>query len=181
MKKILFLSLFAPTICFAQKYAALIQDGKFLGVMPAVNESIFYSGVVNVDSASKVDLYNRGKRFFVDSYKSAKDVIQLDDKENGEIDGKGFFKTSWEFSGFAGPTNVSIYETVKLFVKDGKYKYEISNFTIAVEGQNPMSLEAFLADRPANKKKFIPNADNGVVTLIEALKIYMNKKIVSDF
>ena len=57
----------------------------------------------------------RAKKWFVDNYKSAKDVIQLDDKENGEITGTGNFKISYY------TRKPYISHTISIFVKEGRY------------------------------------------------------------
>lgn len=183
MKKVILIALLAPVIVFAQKSNVnLIENGKYLGVMPVKDESIFYTEVVQLDSsATKDELYKRAKRFFFDTYKSGKEVIQLDDKENGEVDGKGNLLVLWKYSALAGPTSVRISEMVKIFVKDGRYKYEVSDFRISVQNQPDMQLETFLADRVDNKRKFIPVADHAVLSLIDALKAEMNKKATPDF
>lgn len=52
---------------------------------------ITYSEIIKVDSVKSQELYIRAKVWFVHSFVSAKNVIQLDDKESGKIIGKGLF------------------------------------------------------------------------------------------
>lgn len=70
-------------------------QSKLLEIFPIENGKATYTGIVQVDSVSKDELYKRAKRWFVDTYKSAKAVIELDDKENGEIIGNGDLETYW--------------------------------------------------------------------------------------
>ena len=84
--------------------------------------------VVPVEGASKTELYNRAKLWFAKTFKSAKDVIQLDDKENGQIIGNGAISYSapagipgYNFSGY-------FYFTVTVEVKDNRFKYTFENF-----------------------------------------------------
>ena len=97
--------------------------------LPLIDGKITYTGVVQIDSISSAELYKRSKRWFFDTYNSGKDVIQLDDKENGEIIGKGYFETYWQ-SSFLGGMNINVYQTIKVQVKDGRYKYEITDFKV---------------------------------------------------
>lgn len=82
---------------------------------------IEYSDLVLVDSSlTKEKLYLKAKEWFAQSFRSANDVIQMDDKEAGIIVGKGLFSTRYTIG--------NIHFTMKVQVKDGRYKYWISNF-----------------------------------------------------
>lgn len=89
------------------------------------------SEVVEVDSTIKAkQLYDAAQIWFVENFKSANAVIQIEDKEAGKIVGKGFF----ESHGDLGPMQHEyymgdVYFILKVFVKDGRYKYELSDFT----------------------------------------------------
>ena len=74
MKKTLttFILLIATLIIYGQE--------KLLDILPTENGVVIYTGVIQVDSVDKSTLYTRAKKWFIDNYKSAKDVIQLDDK-----------------------------------------------------------------------------------------------------
>ena len=48
-----------------------------------------YTEVIAVDSLSADNLFLNSKQFFVDVFKSAKSVIQIEDKESKVIIGKG--------------------------------------------------------------------------------------------
>lgn len=100
MKKLLFLFFLFPTIVFG-------QDLQFE-----------MTKVVEVEGASKADLYDRAIQFINASFKSSKDVIQSSDKASGTIYAKGMFCMS-EFD--------AVYFSMNIAIKDGKYKYEITN------------------------------------------------------
>jgi hypothetical protein len=93
--------------------------------------AITYTGIIktNDSTLTKDNLYLKGKEWFVSSFKSANDVIQLDDKENGMIQGKGCF-SYYSNVKYMGQNQGSGYInfTIKLWVKNGRYKYEFSNF-----------------------------------------------------
>jgi len=124
MKLLLSCLIFFVKIGFAQK---IDKDSIF----PSKDGQVIYSEVINVDSTlTKDKLYLNAKTWFVTTYKSAKDVIQLDSKEDGQIIGKGIFHEIWKVSGILGVVyDVSVSHTVKITVKDGKYKYEISDLS----------------------------------------------------
>lgn len=105
-----------------------------LTLMTVITMTVFgqtaleYSEVIQVDSASQNELYNRAKIWFATNYNSAVDVLQMDNKDEGQIIGKAVIK--YEPTVFQGSeqTKGSIKYTIKIYLKDGRYKYEISDF-----------------------------------------------------
>jgi len=71
-------------------------------------------------------LYARAKLWFAGNFKSAKDVVQADEKEAGVVQGTGWQTIIIKSMGIPGP--MKLWYTVKLAVKDGRYKYDISSF-----------------------------------------------------
>lgn len=90
------------------------------------NDALAYSKVIQVDSATSADLYGRARSWFADTYNNAKEVIQLDDKENGKIIGKGSIQYS--NSTFSGNTTGYVKYTLTIEVKDGRYKYSFTDY-----------------------------------------------------
>jgi hypothetical protein len=85
-------------------------------VLPPVNE-ITYSKVIQVDNTSKEELHKRARKWA--AYNC--DVISLDDDE--EIVSRGIvFLNKWYQS--------DIGYTMKVKVKDSRYKYEIINLRV---------------------------------------------------
>lgn len=84
---------------------------------------IIYVEIVKADSISKEKIYSKTKEWFALNFKSSNDVIQLDDRENFTIIGKGAIKVNL-MSFDAG----FVRFTIKVQAKDNKYKYEISDF-----------------------------------------------------
>jgi hypothetical protein len=108
------LMIIIPTISFGQLLDELPKDE---------NGNLNYNEVIQVDSIKKDELYLRSKQFFVDVFKSAKDVIQMDDKEAGVVVGKGFNDIYIKVMGIA--TSIQMWYTIKIQSKEGRYKYEI--------------------------------------------------------
>lgn len=82
-----------------------------------------YNEVIQLEGNLKGELYLRSKQFFVDVFKSAKDVIQMDDKEAGIIIGKGFNDIYIKVMGMNHP--IQMWYSIKIQSKDNRYKYEI--------------------------------------------------------
>lgn len=95
------------------------------------SQELKYEEVVPVDTTvTKQELYNRARSWFADSFKSEKDVMSIDDKEQGEISGNGAIK--YDNPGFyfaADCTRGYIMFKINVYVKDGRYKYNLHSFT----------------------------------------------------
>lgn len=87
---------------------------------------ILFSNVVNVDSVNALQLYNKTKDFLVKTFISYKNVVQIDDPQSGIILIKPIFDV---YGHIVGKTKIGYVEyTLKILFKDGRYKYEMSNF-----------------------------------------------------
>ena len=163
MKYIIFLILIVVNITVLSQE----QEEKYIKILPLdENREIYYSDVVKTDSLNKDELFNLTKQWFVDAFKSANDVIQMEDKEYGILTGKGYFEQSFTLylgKMFGSRTyNSNIYFTAKIQCKDGRYKYEFYNFKIkyTVPGaQNvpsqdiDMTLEEWFKNMTINARK----------------------------
>jgi hypothetical protein len=115
---------------------------------------ISYSQVVQVPNASKNELYARAKIWFASTFKSAQSVIQADEKEAGVLIGKGWQQVYVRILGT--PLSVKLWYTVKLSFKEGKYRYELTNFMFESEPSpsdrtpQPIAAENYTAQ--VNKK-----------------------------
>jgi hypothetical protein len=95
----------------------------------AVDTSITYTKVIFVDSSlTSADLFARAKAWFATTYRSGKDVIQMEDKENGVLIGKGAFQYTSDIYWGSEGTKGWIYYSITIQVKEGRYKYELTNF-----------------------------------------------------
>jgi hypothetical protein len=162
----------------------LAQD-KLLGILPLKDGKVTYTGVVQLQSVSKDELYKRAKNWFINAYNSGKDVIQLDDRENGEFIGKGCFKALWKISFYAS-ANVNVWKTIKIQIKDDCFRYEITDFRMRyyyLPSQNAsvndvgIPLEEWNKGHDANNKKFYPKINDQVNSLTKSLENAMKNKI----
>ena len=89
-----------------------------------------YTEVIQVDSMNKLTLYQRARAWTNDAFKSSKNVIQIDDKETGEIAGKAIYDAtiSWNALGKRTATTTVNFK-FQILVKDGRYKYIFTDFT----------------------------------------------------
>lgn len=175
MKRLMIiLLLLVGNFCYGQK--------KYRG-LPLVDDQIIYTGVVNVDSVNANELYLRAKLWLAEAYKNSKEVIQVDDKESGQIVGKGIFVVDWQVT-FYSFTKTNIHHVIKLQLKDGRYKYEISSFLIKydiADKTSVISQETTILDwdknrnRDENTKKYFTKINAEVEATILSLEKAMKK------
>ncbi len=150
----------------------------------SLSEAIDDSGVV------KNELFIRGREWFNENFKSSKDVLQISDKENGELVGKGIMVVDYVFR-YLGERKYStdVSFQMSLWVKDGKYKYEMTNFIV---NANEGSIDFGLLTDANETQKTVPGYNSKKMNemflsikkgtevkaklLIEDLKLKMSKK-----
>ena len=93
---------------------------------------IVYSSTIEVEGKLKEELYTSSKVFFANSFVSANDVIQMDDKDAGIIIGKG----SENFRVLNGKTAVpvTLHFTLRIDIKGNRYSYAIYNLNFENAG-----------------------------------------------
>jgi len=134
----------------------------------SVTGKIVYEEVVQAENFSKADLYSNALEWFALKYNSANDVIQLKDENSGKIIGKGLFKIVYYTRA------PSIYHTISIYAKDGRYKYVISDLSYKDNQGDAFALEDFPKSW-AGKKKLYIKADEEIKLLITDLKKGMIK------
>lgn len=165
------------------------QDETALGgVLPIKEGKVIYEGVETVDGVSKEELYRRAKSWLVNAYRSAKDVIQLDDKENFTIIGKGNLPTYWQVTFYASQ-QVSLLHTITLQFKDGRYRYEITDLIMdyyvapsayVSGGPQKLPLESMGgkgAQKGGNTKKYYAQVNERILATVEDMKTTLRKPI----
>lgn len=111
MKKLLFLSI----VSFFMASGLMAQ------------EPISFEKVIQVDSVKKNDIYNGLKEWIGMNYRSAKSVIEVDDKEAGLIiisPRKDYSIGKLQYMCYDG----TIKYTIKFQIKEGRFKVTITNF-----------------------------------------------------
>lgn len=127
MKKIKNLLLFSALTLLSVSNALGQKETPKLPIDSLTNK-ITYSEVVYVDSlANKQELFSRAREWFAKAYNSANNVIQMEDKENGKIVGKALIQVYHKSLGSNLPVGHINY-TISIYLKDGRYKFEITDF-----------------------------------------------------
>ncbi|HEX7754121.1 MAG TPA: DUF4468 domain-containing protein, partial [Niabella sp.] len=72
--------------------------------------------------------YIKALEWLATVFNDSKSVIQVQDKEEGFIMGKGNFQTVLHPGGIVPNQPTTVYFTVKVWIYDSSYKYEFSNF-----------------------------------------------------
>lgn len=147
MKKILLLILLLPLFSFAQEY----------------------SEVVEVPGKTADKLYTIAREWFAETFNSANKVLQMDDSVAGKLIGKGSTHVSQSYvSGgmIKIPMTIDWYPnfTIKVSVKDGKYKCDITDITIKKPGGNIGVVDVSETETPfsdhLSQKEYYKNASD---------------------
>lgn len=178
-----------------KKSTTIIEVLLFLFTFSAYGQTpLTYTEVVKVDSVYKNELYKRAKLWFVETYNSSKDVLQLDSKEDGILIGKALMEYNPKVFSRSGLTKGNIKYTIKVFVKEGRYKYKITDFVHDPDGnqygKSSMGLITTEEDCPnpipmakkwSNKvwKDIKSQIENKILPLITDLKKGMTKQLAS--
>ena len=119
MKKILLcLFLLIPAFCFA-------QDSLLYNIFTVADGKVTYTKIIQVDSATKDQLFVRVKDWAAQSYKSQKVTLDAEDKEGGYLVYKGYLPTVllyWSGVAKGKPFDVNLFHTLRFYIKDYKIK-----------------------------------------------------------
>lgn len=105
-------------------------------LFPLISFSQDYSEVVQVEGKNLSELYTSAREWFALTFKSANDVIQMDDPVSGKLIGKGSTHVSENYISGKGlmavPIAMEWYPnfTIKVEVREGRYKCDITDITI---------------------------------------------------
>lgn len=136
----------------------------------SLSGAISYQAVVPVPGASKQELYRRAREWFVDNFKAYQQVVSVEDTLGGEIVGtyhstqdKYFLLTytPWEY-----------WRTLKVYVKNGRYRYELTNFGVR-DVRYGRGIYPLHPQSPADLRRFGPEANqqaqHDVAALLRAM------------
>jgi len=95
--------------------------------LPVKDGKVFYSSIENTDSSlTKKEVFDRLLLWIAKDYNNANEVIKLKDESQGIIVVKAGFNMKMPI--YSKEPNGLVSYTLTLSCKDGKYKYEISDF-----------------------------------------------------
>lgn len=136
---------------------------------------VTYTGVIMRDSLSAEQLYLYTRRWVVNQYKSGKDVTQMEDAANKEVIARGWFPATWMVT-FYAPSEVQVWHTISIQCKDGRFKYEMTDFSIKWFVGHPYNtwydrpLEEWNRGREKNVAKVYEQIQLTVGDMLRALK-----------
>lgn len=154
MKSILLLFLI-PVIAHSQ---VPVKDGK--GFYEVIDSSV---------KGTTQQLQVKAKMWMANAFKDSKEVIQLDDKDAGEVLGKGNF--------LLGAWGARCRFTIKISTRDNKYRCQVYDMSIHAErGGGVQSMEYYIEHpRGLGSRKILEKTDEGVKDLLAGLNADMQK------
>jgi hypothetical protein len=126
-----------------------------------------YQEVVPATGASSSELLSRARVWAAAEYRSANDVIQLDDPSSGMLMVKGTFEVSYATAA------VTVEHRVTVEVKDGRYRYTVSNFVLGFPKASALSdkaLEEWHAYSEEGTAKVLGRVARQAGSIVENLK-----------
>lgn len=115
-----------------KKTAQALADLYPLDKHNAISRSIIY----NIPGKKANEIYVEVNNWFVHSFKSGKSVIQLNDKEEGIIIGKGYINALGSNMGFSNTSSAAAWIILRVDIKDEKMRviatiqsYEVTKST----------------------------------------------------
>src|SRR4051812_34588515 len=96
-------------------------------ILAQSDTAISYSEVVE-SAAGKDQLFQRARQWYNETFSDSKQVLQIADKETGELSGQGFMLVPVKAKYWKSDNAFwQLAFTVNVWIKEGKYKYEFSN------------------------------------------------------
>jgi len=116
MKRLLIILLFiTPVFCSAQEYSEVVQ----------------------IPGKTADQLYTIAREWYAITFKSAQDVIQMEDPVKKEIIGKGYSIIYYKAKKI--PASLNMFFTLQTLFKDNRYKYSITVGDLKTNVSEPFS------------------------------------------
>jgi hypothetical protein len=94
--------------------------------LDSLSGKVSFDKVISIDSTDSEELYSRALILFSENFVNADKVIDLKDPTSGTVIGKGLDYVYTDM-GFIGVNKLTLYFTLKLQVKDQRYRYTITD------------------------------------------------------
>ena len=160
--------------------APMVGTTKTLLPVDETTLKVTYSEVIIVDSTTSYQLFSRAKNWMIDFYKDSQ--IKLELPSEGKLSRTGSFIKVFNVNGKT-ESNELLY-TITLAVKDGKYKYTITDI-IDDDGKSKVPAEALndmLKKIPAaTGDSLVQQFNHGFNEIIKQLKTAMQAEKKSDW
>lgn len=89
------------------------------------NNEVEIVSVIQVPGVDKNELYNRAKLWFVNTFKDARSVLELDDREGGILQGTGYYSMNSRIG--------KLWSTTQIEIKEGRFRYTLKNLEIRTD------------------------------------------------
>lgn len=143
---------------------------------------ITYQEVVT-EEGNKDTLYNRAIEWINSYFKNPNDVTRIRDKENGKI--MGVYRIRMmdiDAEGLPVNSNVIVEYTFRIELKEGRYRYTVTEFTMKAASKYP--LERWLDKTDPTYlpvyEGYLSQVDQNIKEMIVSMKKGMIKKVVKD-
>jgi len=162
-------------------YFSVGQTNKPTPQIPVDPDSklIMYREVVNQGGVKDI-LYDRGSSWFSSFYKNPSSVLRIQDKVNGKIEGTGRFVISYfDEQGNKRDGGMILY-SIKLELKDNKYRYTLSDFNLKAPSRFPLEKWLNKNDPAYNPQwdSYLYQVDTTMLSLVRDLKEGMKPKVI---
>ncbi|MBK8965554.1 MAG: DUF4468 domain-containing protein [Saprospiraceae bacterium] len=142
--------------------------------LDSTTNKLMYRGVIKIDSASVGDLFERGRQWIATAYRSANNVVQYENKEEGKIIGKGVWAT-WEGLGYL------MEHTIILEFKNGRVRYTFTDFIKRYVGSTALAgsrqaLESIKLMKKNERGSFAKEAARTAENLVQSIFSTSSKK-----
>jgi hypothetical protein len=149
----------------------LLAWGQIFHIDPTTHK-LTYTEVTEVAGAPQSELYDRARRWFDFQYAYATDVALSEHEEEGELR----IQSELPLKVSPGSSGVVRY-TFTLSVKEGKYRYLITDFTFRYPDRQPL---AFEDPRMHPQMKIFFKTDERVQLLLAGLHQKMIRKVTAQ-
>ena len=103
--------------------ASAQEEKPLYGLLPLLEGRVTYRATENVPGLSREVIYRRARRWFVESFRTSNYVLQLQDRDSGEIVGKGI-----------SVAGIPYRRAILVDCKDGRYRITVTEVTISPGG-----------------------------------------------
>lgn len=97
----------------------------FIDSLQIKENDLIFENVIMLDGYSKEQIFSRLRSLFVELFNDSKNVLEINDKELGQLMGKG--KIKYKHSNLIANNTNFVSFTINILVKDGRFKYRINN------------------------------------------------------
>jgi hypothetical protein len=97
------------------------------GVLPMENGRVAYNFVGPAPSLSKTEIHRRARQWVARTYQSSKAVLEIEDRETGDLLGNGVSNIYVARTKNAFATSKPIIYTISVEAKNEKYRVQVTN------------------------------------------------------